>query len=189
LRDYHACSNAGAIVMGGHGGVARDLRRAKDLFRLSCDATDVAGCANLGLLVETGAVDAAPDRVTAQQLYERACRRGDAVACVLGALGLEKATQNPAAIARALAIYDRACDFPPGGGCATTAELRDALPGLFDDEGYDRRACDGGDGRGLACYNAAIVYERGSAGTPDAEKAKARFAKACTEAGMTKSCR
>ena len=187
LRDYLACSNAGAILMGGHGGVARDLKRAQGLFRLACEATDVAGCANLGLLAETGASGDAPDRASAQQLYEKSCRRGEAVGCVLGALGLEKASHNPAAIARALSIYERACDFPPGGGCATTAELRDALPGRFDAEGYDRRACDGGDGRSLACYNSAIAYERGAAGTPDLAKARDRFAKAC-EGGMAKAC-
>jgi TPR repeat protein len=148
----------------------------------------VSGCGNLGLLVETGVAGSAADRNAALQLFQRACTQGDPVACSYGALSLEKATTNPAAAARALAIYEKACNFPGGGGCATVAELKSAVPGVYDDEGYDRRACDQGDGRALACYNAAIVWSRGIAGTPDAAKASALFRKACEQGGLKKAC-
>ena len=52
--DVRACVNLGADYANGTG-VAKDAKRARDLFVKACNAKDMLGCADLGGLYSTGA--------------------------------------------------------------------------------------------------------------------------------------
>lgn len=97
---------------------------------------------------------------------------------------------NPAAASKAVTFYERACDLQMSSTCVGTSDIMSAMPGVWSMDMIDRHACDGGDTRGLACYNAGILYERGQNGVPkNLAKATRLFDKACKQYDLKKACR
>jgi TPR repeat protein len=186
-REFVACNNAGVSVFFAKGNAKQDPPLACQMFQRACEATSIIGCPNLALCNETG-VGVAKDPKKALELYSDACQKGNPFACVWGGNMVEQ--QNKDAASKAVAFYERACDYTQQGYCVSTSEIMTALPGQFSLDQIDRRACDGGDTRGLACYNAGLLYERGVNGVPkDLAKATRLFKKACSQFETKKACR
>ncbi len=187
-REWAACNNAGVSVLFARGNLKQDPPTACKMFQRACDATGIAGCANLALCYETG-TGMPKDRKKALDLYSDACSKGMAFACVWGGLMVEE--DNKAVAPKALAFYERACDYQMSGTCVGTSDIMSALPGVWSMDMIDRHACDAGaDTRGLACYNAGLLYERGENGVRrDLGRANRLFQKACTQYGAKKACR
>ncbi len=185
-REWAACNNAGVSVLFARGNLKQDPPTACKMFERACDATGFAGCANLALCHETG-VGAPKDKKKALDLYSDACSKGMAFGCVWGGLMVEE--ENEAIAPKALAFYERACGFDQPGTCVGTSDIMSALPGVWSMDMIDRHACNGGDTRGLACYNAGLLYERGENGVRrDLAKANRLFQKACAF-DTKKACR
>ncbi|MBX3187290.1 MAG: SEL1-like repeat protein [Labilithrix sp.] len=189
-REWASCNNAGVMVTFATGGVTADPPAGCRMFAQACEATNKEiGCANLALCIENG-IGHPRDANKALELYVDSCNRRSAFACVWGGLLFESRGRDKATVGKALAAYEAACDFPDPGYCVSTSEIMTALPGSYDLDMIDRRACDGGDQRGLACYNAALVYERGLGGiAKDIGKANALLKKACKQYDTKKACR
>jgi TPR repeat protein len=61
-------------------GVAKDLAKARELYRRACDAGDADSCNNLGILLQSG-LGGPKDLAAAQTLFEQACKAGVAIGC------------------------------------------------------------------------------------------------------------
>src|SRR5690606_4953566 len=121
--------------------------------------------------------------------YMGECKRGQAFGCVWGGLLFEERANDRQAVAKALGAYEGACNYETPGYCVSTAEIQRTQPGRYAQDRVDRRACDGGDQRGLACYNAAIVYAQGLGGVPrDLARATRLLDKACRQYDTKKAC-
>lgn len=187
LRDWTSCNNAGVMIMHGMDGAPRDAVGARKLFASACAAPGKDGCSNLASCFEHG-LGGEQDTARAVQLNVEACEAGQASACAAAGLLIE-AGGGASDKRRALALYEQGCGMSVGGGCLSAQELRQYFPGAYTDEGYDRRACEEGDQRALACYNAAIASERGYSGSVDVAKAQEYLDVACKSGGMKKACR
>lgn len=188
-REFVACNNAGVMVMFATGGVAADPPTACKMFENACTATSTYGCGNLGICLEHG-IGRAADPNKALERYMGECEKGFAFGCVWGGLLFEQKSQDPQAVSKALKAYEAGCGFENPGYCVATNEIMTALPARYSLDMIDRRACDGGDQRGLACYNAAIVHERGAPGVPkNLSRANLLLKLACNKYDMKKACR
>lgn len=188
LRDWTACSNVGAMLLHGTDGAPNNPEGARKLFTAACEAPGKVGCGNLAETYEHG-LGGPKDTAKALELYLASCDAGGATSCVAAGLLTEENSTKLESRQRALALYEKGCGMGPGGGCATVQEVRAFYPGEYTDEGYDRRACDDGDQRALACYNAAIATERGYGGSVDLAKATRYLDLACRQGGLKKACR
>ncbi len=186
-REFTACNNAGVGVYFARGTAKQDTALACKMFQQACEATGYAGCPNLALCHDTG-IGAKKDTNRALELYSDSCSKGFAFGCVWGGLMVEG--QDKGMAPKALAFYEKACDFDQSGTCVGTADIMTALPAVWSMDMIDRHACDGGDSRGLACYNAGLLYERGENGVPrNLPKATMLFKKACNKYDTKKACR
>ncbi len=188
LRDWNACNNAGVMILHGMDGAPKNPAAARKLFSAACSSPDKAGCGNLADCFELG-LGGPKDFATAVKLGLQACDAGGASSCASTGLLIEEHSDKPELRKKALALYEKGCAMPAGGGCFTEKEMRTYLPGAYTDEGYDRRSCEDGDQRALACYNAAIASERGYGGSVDLAGAKKYLDLACQKGGMKKACR
>lgn len=113
-NDARACSNLGYFYAHGKNGVEKDLEKATELFRKSCNAGYNYGCVNLGLVYyETNK----PENYKEQkELFEKTCEF-EAFSCLgLGAIyyngkGVEKNKT------KAEEYYKKACDMGLDRGC------------------------------------------------------------------------
>ena len=108
--------------------------------------------------------------------------------CTSAGLLIEEKSNRPDHLRKALALHEKGCGLPDTGGCLTRQELESKLPGRYSPDGYDRRACDGGNQQSLACYNAGVANERGVGGSLNLSRAHEQLQKAC-KLGMKKACR
>jgi uncharacterized protein len=186
-REWTACNNAGVTVLFSRGNVKQDPPTACKMFAQACEASGLSGCPNLAICHETG-IGATKDKKKALDLYSDTCEKGWSFGCVWGGLMVEG--ENSAAASKAISFYERACDYQMPSTCVGTADIMSAMPGVWSMDMIDRHACDGGDARGLACYNAGILYERGTNGVPkNLPKATGLFDKACKKYDLKKACR
>src|SRR5260370_23865518 len=108
--NYGSCDSLGLMYEEGDG-VAKDGKRAEELYRRACDGGHANGCTNLGVLYQNGN-GVAKDAARAAKLYQRACDGGSFMGCSnLGAVygngdGLAKDKKVT------IKVYQRAC----GGG-------------------------------------------------------------------------
>jgi TPR repeat protein len=161
----------------------RDYFRALDLLARGCELRDAQSCVRQALMLarKQGRAVAAPAEIDA--LYEKACGAGDVHGCYLTGLkylppsdpSRDKGTKD---LARALAIFDRACDAGDGEACGQLAGMygrgdfgvaKDAARAA---EHY-RRACDAG----RFCGGLALAYANGDGVAKDDERAAALFAR------------
>lgn len=188
LRDWNACNNAGVMILHGIDGAPKNPAAARKLFTAACASPGKEGCGNLADCYELG-LGGPKDFAMAVKLGLEACSAGGASSCASTGLLIEENGDKPEYKKKALELYEKGCAMPAGGGCFTEKEMRQYFPGLYSDEGYDRRSCEDGDQRALACYNAAIASERGYGGSVDLAKAKQYLDIACQKGGMKKACR
>lgn len=148
----------------------------------------VAACGAASKRVWTGR----PSTCASVGACTKECDASHANACTR--LGLRYAGGDgvPTDEARALALYQKACDAGDGEGCqvagATLLYTGDpAAKGYFNRAAYlYRRACDAGDG--ASCGELGVIVEAGSHGEPkNAEHAARLYRKGC-EAGHATSC-
>lgn len=123
------------------------------------------------------------ERAEGQRSFERSCSEGDQSACVRAARPLE-ATD----LAKAKAIYQRACDANVGLGCSFLGLTYRyaATPNLPEARRLMARACDLKDGFG--CYHLGSMAQLG-AGAPRAPASAAAFFKLGCERGYQPSCK
>src|SRR5205085_6494144 len=114
--------------------------KACEMFKSACDATQDSGCVNLAMCTENG-VGGPADLKKAVELYATQCAdKQSPIACIWAGLLVEKSKPE-----LALKLYENACDNTTAvGTCVSTTELMTSLPGKYDLEGIDRRACEGG---------------------------------------------
>ncbi len=130
--------------------VAKDDRKAAELYRKSCDLGDAQGCYNAALMADEGR-GVQRDAVRAASDYEEACQLGSSTACT----NLGYVYENGKGVRQdkflALANYERGCDgsaCQPSnlGGCLNVGRAyRDGI-GTAKDEAKAaeifREACD-----------------------------------------------
>lgn len=186
LQDWMACSNAGAVIFNGIG-VPKNQPVARQLFERACNATGHAGCNNLGITYELG-MGGPQDITKAVEHYLQGCNAKDSFGCMLAGLVAEEKLSSADRFGKALSLYEKGCGLPGSGGCLSVDEMQSTFGGRWNNEGLIRRSCDGATTTALSCYNAAIIHERGSAGSRDMAKAKANLDAAC-KGGLQRACR
>jgi TPR repeat protein len=186
MRDFQGCNNAGVMILWGMEGVPRNQEAARVLFERACESPGREGCGNLAAAYELG-LGGPKDLAKALALATADCDRS-ANSCVTAGLLLTEHATTPNAPQQARELFERGCAMPPVGGCLTEQEMRGYMPNAYSAEGFDRRACDDAPQSALACYNAAITYERGDGGPVDLARAKEFLDKAC-KTGLKKACR
>jgi hypothetical protein len=77
--DMQGCQELGNIYFNGEG-VAKDERRAADLYRKACDGNNFRSCAFLGAMYEKGEALRKDDQ-RAAELFQKACAGGDQSGC------------------------------------------------------------------------------------------------------------
>jgi TPR repeat protein len=191
-RDFVSCNNAGVMMFfDTTGTLKRNPPFACKMFGQACESGQTVSCANVGICLEHG-IDRPKDLDQAFKYYATACDAGAGFGCVWGGLLLEEGRRgDPAAVKIALQQYEQTCQRKMEGlnSCVSTADIRAALPGRYSDDMVDRHACDGGSTEGLACYNAALIHERGLVGPPNSARAAQLLKRACTEFELKKACR
>lgn len=123
------------------------------------------------------------ERAEGQRSFERSCSEGDQSACVRAARPLE-ATD----LAKAQAVYQRACEANVGLGCSFLGLTYRyaATPNLSEARRLMTRACDLKDGFG--CYHLGSMAQLGSGAARDPAAAAAFFKLGC-EFGYQPSCK
>lgn len=150
------------------------LEAALKAFGRGCELNEPRACSGYALEIETG-VRAERDVVRAAGLYEKACKLGWALGCRgaadMHASGRRARPQSldpgplpalpkpdlPRDTARAIALYERACELHDADSCFIAARILAAGEGVESDPGKAfalfARLCD--DGSALACARAA----------------------------------
>src|SRR5260370_32716914 len=108
--NYASCDSLGLMYEDGDG-VAKDAKRAEELYRRACDGGHANGCTNLGVLYQNGN-GVVKDGARAAKLYQRACDGGSFMGCS----NLGAGDGNGDGLAKdkkvTIKVYQRAC----GGG-------------------------------------------------------------------------
>ncbi|HEU0034858.1 MAG TPA: tetratricopeptide repeat protein [Kofleriaceae bacterium] len=78
-RDPSFCYNLGVVTAAGNG-VAKDPKRARELYGKACDAGNADACNNLGDMANRG-IGGAKDVARAKQLFDKACTAGSELGC------------------------------------------------------------------------------------------------------------
>ena len=149
-------------------------------FERGCALDHGRACASLGQVVKR-AIHTEYDAVRAAVIFEKACKLGEASGCSDAAnlyeTGREARSQTlnlpsappiakrdlPRDPARAVALYQRACDLGASDFCFVTARILEAGEGVPADRekalGLFARLCEGG--MALACTRAAALAPSG----------------------------
>lgn len=170
------CSDAGVLVRRGVG-TPRDDRRAAELYRRACDGGNAIGCTNLASLHERG--EGVPKDLTrARALYRDACDRGERGACANLALLVKE--DGPGGPARALQLFDLACDAKFKEACRDGAAFAESSKGGRRFEraaSFHQRACD--HGVGGSCGRLGQLLAEGRGVSRDVERAARLFERGC----------
>lgn len=159
---------------------AKDLPRARELFRRACDAGSAGGCSFAGTMMLLG--EGGPqDEPTGAALVRLACNRKEAASCsLLGRLlvegwGVEKA---PAEGAR---LLERGCDSDVAEDCLHLGKLYWQGTGVPKNRTLSAflfgRACDAEELEG--CVRLGLAYDTASGVEENAARALALYARGC----------
>jgi TPR repeat protein len=119
MGDPQGCSKMGFLYEKGDQGVARDLRKARELYTKSCDGSVFGDCYALGKLLERGDSAIVPrDDPAAVTLFKRSCEGGVASGCYDLALRTQIGNGVPKDLNQAAALFRRACDGGETRACA-----------------------------------------------------------------------
>jgi TPR repeat protein len=161
--------------------------RVRRLLSAQCTEERYWGCAGLGLLLETG-MGGARDVGSALSAYLRGCDSGDPSACVFGGVLIEENSAVHDHRRRARALFETGCAAPVGEPCWVEVASPALWSAHFRGEALERRSCGGFEARALACYNAALGYERGVGGAVDGQRAQELLDESCAQ-GFEHACR
>ncbi|HJW75583.1 MAG TPA: trypsin-like peptidase domain-containing protein, partial [Thermoleophilia bacterium] len=129
--DPSSCVKLADRIAGARGDPGA-ARQAAPLYRRACDAGVAGGCHGLALLaLDRLAPGTDTERVA---LEERACTGGIARGCDAVGIALRDGQGVARDLARAAALFGKACDLSDGLGCRLLAEL------TFDGRGVARSA-------------------------------------------------
>jgi TPR repeat protein len=167
---------------------APDERAAEDAYRRACDLKDGDGCAALGeLLLARGG-----DPAAAVAEYRRGCALDGGRACARLAALHEVGQGVELDQARALDLYEHACEESAALGCAGAARM---LARTSDEVGQrrfeqkaaelDAQGCNDGDA--AACVELADAYRDGRGVEQDMKRAARFYAVGCEE-GVEVAC-
>jgi TPR repeat protein len=146
----HGCGVAGAMLVLGEHGVARDARRGFELEKRACALGEKTSCAGAGSAYATGEVVAKDDKL-ARRHFEMACDRRLARACL--AIAQDAVSQHDTR--RAVEFGRRACQMNNGEACELVATAQLAAGNDADGIRWATEACRMG--RGTVC---GVLVER-----------------------------
>lgn len=190
--DPVACGDAGYMHMSGRG-TPLDHGRAFGLLRRACRGEVASACGMQAVYHVMDKVFHVADaqhgeRVTrspeiASTLALKGCEGGDQASCVVFGKILMKEDPDAAAVARAKAIFEEACEQDSAVGCHTLglgwfiglwgeAEPLRAAPLL-------ERACERGEAGG--CFLLGVMLKEGRGVAPDEARSRALIQQACTD--------
>ena len=113
LQSGSGCATLGFLYATGKA-VAKEDKRAAQLYRKGCELGDAQGCYNAGLMAEEGRGGKA-DLARAVADYDEACELGSSTACTNLGFLYERGRGVKEDRAKAVALYQRGCD---GSSCA-----------------------------------------------------------------------
>jgi TPR repeat protein len=160
---------------------------ARDLLASECRDDHHSGCAGLGLLLEHG-IGGPSDLRAALRAYLEGCDAGEPAACVFAGVLIEERSSRREHHRRAQVLYETGCSAPLSEPCWIDESARARWRNHFAGDAFERRACEGPRARALACYNAALGYERGIGVAVDGDKAQERLDQSCQQ-GFLLACR
>jgi TPR repeat protein len=135
-------------------------------FEKACSAGHADGCYNGGLSYSRGSQGATRDMARATALYQKGCDAGSLPACYNAGVALMKGDAGlPKDAARAAALFTKACE-------AKTTQK----PGAGFEEVQP-----------TACYNLAVLHQRGEGVKSNMARARQLFEIAC-KAKVTEAC-
>jgi hypothetical protein len=188
-------------------GVAKDIKKAKELYKLACDKGDKESCAAGKALDAGSASQAAPNQssappsatpaatsvpssatTAASDPREERCAKGEALTCLQ--LGDESFDPQSATKAgKALPFYARACDGNLSKGCFFAGFIYNQGLGTQKDQVKARplfvKAC--ADSMAAACAYAGQYWQYGLGGPVDKQEAKKDYQAAC-DLGFKEAC-
>jgi TPR repeat protein len=143
-----------------------DPANAATHFEKACTAGHASGCYNGGLSFSRGTQGAARDMARAAALYQKGCDAGSLPACYNAGVALMKGDAGlPKDAARAAALFTKACE-------AKTTQKAEA--------GFEEV-------QPTACYNLAVLHQRGEGVKSNMTRARQLFEIAC-KAKVTEAC-
>ena len=181
-----AASRLGLLYTNGHGGLAEDPARGRDLAAESCaafpDRHALAGCNNLAAMMTTP-----EERAEAAALLQRACDAGLGVACTNLAQRIDLGTAPGAETLDPLALRQRGCEGGDARACILAGYAMTIAEPPANDSAIRNfaRACDLGEGDG--CYRLGLVLRDRTDAAPDWQRAQQTFDRACDD-GNDDSC-
>ena len=189
-KDARGCIHLGELRELGQG-TARDLAAATRAYDAACELRDGDGCAAHGELLETEA----SDLTAAVAEYTRGCALDSGRACAKLAAMHERGAEVAREPARALELYERACELKAATGCIGAARLLAAAPDGGNSaqiEPLERTAaalaaqgCN--DGEAQACALLGDAYRDGAGVEKDVKRAARLYALGCKE-GVEAAC-
>jgi uncharacterized protein len=126
-----ACTNLGAMMMGGEGGAA-DVGASVALYAKACEGEDAFGCSNLARWLSTDAGGKVYGR--ALTLYERACALKMPSACGAAASFYDEGRGVAVDDVQARVLYERACELGFGPSCNDLGAMFESGEGGQRDE-------------------------------------------------------
>jgi TPR repeat protein len=135
-----------------------DPARGAALYEKACAAGYVNGCYNGGRAYSRGVDGATKDMARATALYQKGCDAGHLPACYNAGVGLMNGGEGlPKDAARAAALFTKACD---------------AKGTLKVESGFEEV-------QATACYNLAVLHQRGEGVKSNMTRARQLFEIAC----------
>jgi len=184
------CVHLGELRERGQG-TARSLAAARQAYDAACDLGDGDGCAAHGELLEAEPADL----TAAFAEYTRGCALDSGRACARLAGAHERGDEVTREPARAVELYQRACELKSALGCIGAARLLRTAPDGVDPAHIERLeraaatlAADGcNDGEGQACALLGDAYRDGAGVEQDVKRAAWLYALGCKE-GVEAAC-
>ncbi len=134
----------------------KDFKKAKELYKKSCDTNNAIACRNLGFIYNNG-LGTKQDYLKASKLYSKACDGGDAKGCFnLGTMyDIGQGVKQD--YLKASKLYSKACDGGDAKGCFNLGSMYTSGQGISKSSSKAkdlfRKACDGGYANGCKNYN------------------------------------
>jgi len=164
-HNAEACNNVAVRLVEGQV-VQKDLKRAMELFEVSCDSGFAAACRNRGYHFMQG-TGGSKDPGRANDMYEKSCALNSSAGCKVRAEHALEGVGGPKNRELAVRYYDRACKLGDRDACARASLL----------------SCDSP----RSCYDTGLIYDKSKGVPRDHEQANAFFEKACG-AGHAAAC-
>ncbi len=183
-----SCHALGRLYVAGAPGLAKDPKRALELFDKACGLEHGGGCSDLGIALLSSEAGA-PDPKRAAASFERACKLGEANGCFNLANLYYDGVGVDADKAQAITLYEQACNAGKAAGCINLGAAYDDGEGVPEDKtkafSLFKRACEGDEP--IGCSNLAFMFAKGSGTAVDQAQAARFYERGCT-LGNAQAC-